>query len=117
MRAIVCILAGLAVFAGCTGAWWVYWPTWQVEARVKAKLPIRGATVSSVTYNKATGVGCGYVKTASAPSGRTHFVLMPDGSLKLDPDDRLRGSTLEQLEILKKHTDYLALVYTRCAHG
>ena len=49
------------------------------------------------------------------PHGTTHFILLPDGSLKFDPSDRVTGTTLQQLEALRKHSDYLALVYARCA--
>ena len=125
MRALVSILVGLAVFAGCAGAWWVYWPLWQIESRVKTKLPeAKTANFSSVTYNRATRSGCGYVDAqvgagapAGSPTGKRHFILMPDGKLEFDPDDRLRGSSLQQLQALQKHANYLSLVYTHCAAG
>lgn len=121
MRALVSILVGLAVFAGCAGAWWVYWPLWQIESQVKTKLPeVKTASFSSVTYNRATRSGCGYVDAqggAGSPSGKTHFILMPDGKVEFDPNDRVRGSTLQQLQALQKHANYLSLVYTHCATG
>jgi hypothetical protein len=119
MRAIVSILVGLAVFAGCAAAWWFYWPVWQIEARVKTKLPeARAPHFTNVTYNRATHAGCGYVNANNGTGGavrKTHFVLMPDGSLQLDPNDPVRGTTLQQLEVLRKHANYLTLVYTHCA--
>ncbi len=117
MRALMAILGGLAVFAGCAGAWWFYWPVWQVESQVKNRLPdARSAQFSSVTYNRATRAGCGYVTTQdSAPAGRTHFILMPDGTLRMDPETQVRGTTLQQLEALKQHASYLSLVYMHCA--
>ncbi|VTU35983.1 hypothetical protein [Variovorax sp. PBL-E5] len=116
MRALVCTLVGLAVFAGCTAAWWFYWPVWQVEMQVKRKLPASGvAAFSNVTYNRSTRTGCGYLNATGAPRAEMHFILMPDGSLKFDPDERVQGSTLQQLEVLRRHVDYLALVYARCA--
>ena len=121
MRAIVSILAGIAVFAGCAAAWWFYWPVWQVQTQVKTKLPdARSPLFSNVTYNRATHAGCGYVKAIHGPNGavaKTHFVLMPDGNLQLDPNASVRGTTLQQLEALRKHANYLTLVYTHCATG
>jgi len=121
MRVIVCILASISVFAVCLGGWWFYWPIWQVESQVKNRLPeARFAVFSGVTFNKSTRTGCGYVR-ADDRSGRfadgTHFILLPDGDVKFDPKDRIRGTTLQQLESLRNHTDYLALVYDRCAPG
>ncbi|MBU1357633.1 MAG: hypothetical protein KKC79_21275 [Gammaproteobacteria bacterium] len=119
MRLLISVLAGLVVFSATT-ALWFYWPTWQVEVRVKARLAERDARLSSVTYNKTTGSGCGYVSGQSgrgSPVARRHFVLMADGNLQLDPVDRLQGSTLHRLETLKKQTEYLTLVYAHCAHG
>ena len=122
MRILLSILAGLGVFVGLTGAWWAaqpVWQTWQIEAKVKTRLPAAvPAKFSGVTYNKATRTGCGYVRTAEHPGAtpvRTHFVLLPDGNVMLDPSDRLQGTTLQKLEVLSKHASYLALVYNRCA--
>ncbi|MDM0065011.1 hypothetical protein [Variovorax sp. J31P207] len=118
MKAVASILAGIAVFAGCLAAWWFYWPAWKVEAHVREQLRVGTATFSGVKYNRVTGAGCGYVNAGNSrglPQGTTHFVLLPDGSLKFDPSDRVTGSTLQQLEALRKHSDYLALVYARCA--
>lgn len=121
MRAFVSVLAGLAVFAGCAAVWWFYWPIWQVEAQVKTKLPeARAPLFSNVTYNRATHAACGYVKAGNAPNGpvtKTHFVLTPDGNLQLDPNAAVRGTTLQQLEALRKHATYLGLVYTHCPAG
>ncbi|VTU37170.1 hypothetical protein H4CHR_04102 [Variovorax sp. PBS-H4] len=119
MRVFVCLLATIAIFAGCVGAWWFYWPVLQVESRVKSRLP-EVASLSGVFYNKKTGTACGYV-SAHDPGGsaaaKTHFILMPDGDLRLDPKDTIQGSTLQQLESLRKHADYLALVYASCHRG
>ncbi|MDM0073448.1 hypothetical protein QTH90_03590 [Variovorax sp. J2P1-59] len=117
MRTLVSILTATAIFAGCIAAWWFYWPIWRVESHVREHLRTGVATFSSVKYNRATGAGCGYVNAADsrqAPSGTTHFILLPDGSLKFDPSDRVTGNTLQQLEAIRKHSDYLALVYARC---
>lgn len=120
MRVVACLLASVVIFAACIGGWWFYWPIWQIEARVKSKLSDpRTASFSKVVYNKKTGTACGYV-SAQEPGGvpaRTHFILMPDGELRLDPKDPIRGSTLQQLESLRKHADYLALAYARCQPG
>jgi hypothetical protein len=116
MRALVCTLVGLAVLASGIASWWFYWPVWRVEMQVKRKLPpATVAAFSNVTYNRSTGTGCGYLSASGAPRGEMHFILLPDGSLRFDPDDRIQGSTLQQLEILRRHVDYLALVYARCA--
>lgn len=119
MRVIVCILASISVFAACVGGWWFYWPIWQVQSHVKTRIPeARFAEFSGVTYNKSTGTGCGYVRAddrSGRVSGRTHFILLPDGDVKFDPKDPISGNTLQRLESLRKHTDYLALVYDRCA--
>ncbi|VTU32876.1 hypothetical protein H6CHR_03889 [Variovorax sp. PBL-H6] len=121
MRVFVCLLASVSIFAGCVGAWWFYWPVWQVESRVKSRLPQpRTANLSGVFYNKATGTACGYVSAqdpGGSPGGKTHFILMPDGELRLDPKDPIEGNTLQQLESLRKHADYLALVYASCQRG
>jgi hypothetical protein len=42
---------------------------------------------------------------------------MPDGELRLDPKDPIRGNTLQQLESLRRHADYLSLAYARCQVG
>ena len=119
MRASISILAGIAVFLGAVAGWWFYWPVWRVEAQVRSQIaPADFARFSSVKYNRVTGTGCGYVDAGNgsgAPAGKTHFILLPDGSLKFDPNDRIAGSTTQQLEALRKHADYLALVYARCA--
>ncbi|MGJ7506031.1 hypothetical protein [Variovorax sp. GT1P44] len=118
MRALVSIVVGIALFVGCLAAWWFYWPVWKVEAHVREKLPAGAATFSGVKYNRSTGAGCGFVNAGSIAGGvqgTTHFILLPDGSLKFDPTDRVTGSTLQQLEAIRKHSDYLALVYARCA--
>ena len=121
MRVFICLLVSVTVFAACLGGWWFYWPTWQVEARVKSRLPEPGAaSFSGVVYNKKTGTACGYVSAQDArggPAGKTHFILMPDGELRLDPKDPIRGNTLQQLESLRKHADYLSLAYARCQVG
>lgn len=124
MRILLSILAGIGVFLGLTGAWWAaqpVWQAWQVEAQVKTRLPQASpARFSGVTYNKTTRTGCGYVRTAQGPGAapvRTHFVLLPDGNVMLDPSERLQGTALHQLEVLSKHASYLALVYKRCAQG
>jgi hypothetical protein len=121
MRVFVCLFASLAIFAGCVGGWWwFYWPTWQIEARVKSRLSDpRAARFSGIVYDKKTGTACGYVSaqgTGGAPA-RTHFILLPDGELRLDPKDPIVGSTTQQLESLRKHADYLALAYARCYSG
>ena len=122
MRALVSILAGLTVFVGLMGAWIFYGPVWQTEFRVRSQLSSADlfTDFSEVKVNRATGAACGYVdaghgSTASGPSGRTHFVLLPDGSVKFDPHGSVTGSTLQQLQALKKNAEYLALVYARCA--
>jgi hypothetical protein len=118
MRALVSILVGIALFVGSLAAWWVYWPVWKVEAHVRQQLPAGSATFSGVKYNRSTGAGCGYVNAGNsfgAARGTTHFILLPDGSLRFDPPDRVTGTTLQQLEAIRKHSDYLALVYSRCA--
>lgn len=118
MRALASIVVGVALFAGCLAAWWFYWPVWKVESHVRGQLSTGWATFSGVKYNRATGAGCGYVNAGNVrgvPQGTTHFILLPDGSLKFDPSDRVTGTTLQQLEALRKHSDYLALVYARCA--
>lgn len=118
MRVLVSALVGIALFVGCLAVWWFYLPVWKVETSVRKQLPDGFATFSGVKYNRSTGAGCGYVNVGNRPGlprGTTHFVLLSDGSLKFDPDDRVTGTTLQQLEALRKHTDYLALVYARCA--
>ncbi|MBO9516112.1 MAG: hypothetical protein J7549_18505 [Variovorax sp.] len=118
MRLLVSILTGTALFAGGLAVWWFYLPVWKVETNVRSQLPDGFATFSGVKYNRATGAGCGYVNVGNRPGlprGTTHFVLLPDGSLKFDPDERVSGSIVQQLEALRKHADYLALVYARCA--
>jgi hypothetical protein len=118
MRAMASILVGLALFVGSIAAWWFYWPVWKVESHVREQLPTGFATFSGVKYNRATGAGCGFVNAGPShggPQGTTHFILLPDGSLKFDPSDRVTGTTLQQLEALRKHSDYLALVHARCA--
>jgi hypothetical protein len=124
MRLLLSLLAGLSAFLGLTAAWWAAQPVWeslQVEAQVKSRLPhVAPARFSNVTYNKATRTGCGYVNTVQRPGSapvRTHFMLLPDGSVMLDPSDRLQGPTLHRLEVLGKHTNYLSQVYNRCAQG
>ncbi len=117
LRLFICFAASLSVFAASIGGWWYYRPIWQVEARVKAMLPVSDkAHFSGVTFDKSTGTGCGYVDAEpnDRSRGRTHFILMPDGSLKFDPKDRVQGTTLQQLESVRKHAEYLALVYSRC---
>ncbi|MDM0107055.1 hypothetical protein QTH97_19070 [Variovorax sp. J22R24] len=118
MRALTSILVGITLFVGCLAAWWFLWPVWKVEAHVRQQLPTSFATFSGVKYNRATGAGCGYVNAGNSQGvlhGTTHFILLPDGSLKFDPSDRVAGTTLQQLEAIRKHSDYLALVYARCA--
>lgn len=119
MRALVSILVAVALFVGSLAGWWFYWPVLKVEAHVRDKLPsAASATFSGVKFNRTTGAACGYVNAGSnaGPAhGTTHFILLPDGSLKFDPTDRVTGSTLQQLEAVRKHSDYLALVYSRCA--
>jgi hypothetical protein len=121
MRVFLCLLASVTVFAACLGGWWFYWPVWQVEARVKSRLPEpAAASFSGVVYNKKTGTACGYVSASDprgGPTGKTHFILMPDGELRLDPKDPIRGNTLQQLESLRRHADYLSLAYARCQVG
>ena len=117
MRVFVSLLASLAIFAACIGVWWYHWPIWQVEARVKSRLsdPAR-ASFSGVVYHKSTGAACGYVNGRD-PSDKTHFILMPDGEVRFDPKEPVHGSTLQQLESLRKHADYLALAYAHCQPG
>ena len=118
MRALVSILVSVALFVSSIAVWWFYMPVWNVETNVRKQLPDGFASFSGVKFNRATGAGCGYVNAASipgAPHGKTHFVLLPDGTVKFDPNDRITGTTLQQLEALRKHADYLALVYARCA--
>jgi hypothetical protein len=121
MRVFLCLLVGVMVFTACLGGWWFYWPVWQVEARVKSRLAEpASASFSGVVYNKKTGTACGYVNTSDtggSQGGKTHFILMPDGELRLDPKDPIRGDTLQQLESLRKHADYLSLAYARCNMG
>lgn len=117
MRALVSILAGVTLFVSSIAVWWFYWPVWKVETNVRKQLPDGFTSFSGVKFNRTTGAGCGYVNAGNrpgAPQGKTHFVLLPDGSVKFDPADRVTGSTLQQLEALRKHADYLALVYARC---
>lgn len=116
MRALMSILGGLAVFAGCATAWWFYWPVWRIESQVRTKLPSASlADFSSVTYNRATRSGCGYVMTGQGSTGRRHFILLPDGKVEFDPQAQVRGSTLQQLQALQMHANYLSLVYAHCA--
>ncbi|MDR6535130.1 hypothetical protein [Variovorax soli] len=121
MRVILCLLVSVMVFAACLGGWWFYWPVWQVEARVKSRLPEPArASFSGVVYYKKTGTACGYVSAPDArggPAGKTHFILMPDGELRLDPKDPASGDTLQQLESLRRQADYLTLAYARCQVG
>jgi hypothetical protein len=121
MRVVACLLATVAIFAACLGAWWFYWPVWQVESRVKSRLSEAGtASLSGVFYNKQTRTACGYVSgqdPSGASGGKTHFILLPDGELRLDPKEPIQGNTLEQLERLRKHADYLALAYANCRRG
>ncbi|MEJ7687944.1 MAG: hypothetical protein WKG52_13690 [Variovorax sp.] len=117
-RLVICALASLSVFAACIGGWWHYRPIWEIEARVKAILPAHErARFSNVTFDKSTNTGCGYVDAedrGGRSRGKTHFILLPDGSLKFDPKDRVQGTTLQQLESVRNHAEYLALVYSRC---
>jgi hypothetical protein len=120
MRVLACLLAGLAVFCGCIGAWWFYWPVWQVESRVKSRLADPSAArFSGVVYDKRTGTACGYVnaRPQGGQAGRTHFIVMADGEVRFDPKDPVRGTTLQQLEGLRRQADYLALAYAHCQRG
>ena len=120
MRVFTCLIASLAVFAGCIAAWWFYWPVWQVESRVKRQLTDAAAVrFSGVVYDKRTRTACGYVdaRPQGGAAGRTHFILMADGDVRFDPKDPIRGTTLQQLEGLRKQADYLALAYAHCQRG
>ncbi len=120
MRVFVCVITSFVVFAGCIAAWWFYWPMWQVESRVKSRMTDPAAArFSGVNYDKRTGTACGYVN-AAAPSGqggRTHFIVMADGDVRFDPKEPVRGTTLQQLEGLRRQADYLALTYAHCQRG
>ncbi len=122
MRALVSILAGLTVFVALMGTWTSYGPIWQAETRVRTQLASADffSGFSEVKVNRATGSACGYVDAGHAAatsglSGRTHFVLLPDGRVRFDPHGSVTGSTLQQLQALEKNAEYLALVYARCA--
>src|SRR4051812_49039853 len=106
MRALVSILVGVGFFVSSIAVWWFYWPVWKVETNVRMQLPGGFAAFSGVRFNRATGAGCGYVNAGNrpgAPQGKTHFVLLPDGSVRFDPNDRVTGNTLQQLEAMRKH--------------
>ncbi|WP_076998822.1 hypothetical protein [Variovorax sp. KK3] len=126
MRVLVCLIASIAAFVGLIAAWWFYWPVWQVESRVKSRLADPAAVhFSGVVYDKRTGTACGYVNPMAqggqgangGSGGKTHFILMADGDVRFDPKDPVRGSTLQQLEGLRKQADYLALAYAHCQRG
>ncbi|VWX63480.1 conserved exported hypothetical protein [Burkholderiales bacterium 8X] len=116
MRILICVLGGLLTSAACMAAWWFYWPVvqaeWQVQARLAGAKDVR---ISKLTYNRDTRTACGFVTAAASPHPpQTHFIALPDGTVRLDPSDRLRGTSLQQLEALKRRTEYLSLVYERC---
>lgn len=122
VRAIVAGLFGIAFSAVCVTGWWAYTylrPVWDVRKAVQAKLgDAESPAFEHVSFNKATGVGCGFVdlKTrADGPAGKTHFILFPSGELRFEPKiDPKQTDAAQQVAALQKQVDYAKLLETSC---
>ncbi|MBU1360844.1 MAG: hypothetical protein KKC79_17935 [Gammaproteobacteria bacterium] len=127
LRAVIAALFGIAFAAVCLTGWWAYthWrPIWDVEKAVAAKLGnASGSDFDHVTFNRATGVGCGFVElkagasAAGAPGpGKAHFILFPTGELKFEPrSEEVKGPASDaQVEALKNRIAYSKLIESNC---
>ena len=122
VRAIVAALFGIAFSAVCVTGWWAYTylrPVWDVRKAVQAKLgQAESPTFEHVSFNKATGVGCGFVDLkarAGSTVGKTHFILFSNGDLRFEPKaDPKQTETAQQVAALQKQVDYAKLIESSC---
>ena len=109
------LLAGAAALAG----WWFYWPIYQVQSEVRARLSDpESARFRDVSFNRAKRAGCGWVNAKNRMGGyvgNTHFIIFPDGDLRFEPADTEFGSSEQKIENLQKQINYLTLVESNCA--
>lgn len=117
---VVSSVVASSIVASCAIAWIVVFkPIFDVETKVRSQLKDpESAMFSKVTFNTKTKAGCGYVNAKNSLGGyigKSHFVLLEDGDLKLSPLGREGEGTFEQqLEYLKKNLEYTKFAGMYC---
>lgn len=99
-----------------------YWPTYQVQQRVKAALfDPDSAKFEGITYNRTTDVGCGYVNAKNKMGGyvgTTMFIAFGHGGVEFAPREAdSAASAVDRLESLNKQIAFLEKARTHCNEG